>query len=55
MALLDLLLDLIQDLKHRGQDPEKLPPTYWTAAVHRILLHPALLDKLPGEEIPCAS
>ncbi len=51
----DLLLDLIQDLKHRGQKLEKLPPAYWTEAVHRILLHPALSDSLAGERIPCAN
>jgi hypothetical protein len=50
----DLLLDLIQDLKHGGQKLEKLPPIYWTEAVHRILLHPALSDSLAGERIPCA-
>jgi hypothetical protein len=36
----DLLLDLIEDVKARGQDPAKLPPKYWTKVVHRILLHP---------------
>jgi hypothetical protein len=51
----DLLLDLIQDLKHRGQKLEKLPPAYWTEAVHRIMLHPALSDSLAGERIPCAN
>lgn len=51
----DLLLDLIQDLKQRGQHLEKLPPTYWTEAVHHILLHPALSDSRLGEIIRCAS
>jgi hypothetical protein len=46
---------LIQDLKHHGQKLEKLPPTYWTEAVHHILLHPALSDSRLGERIPCAS
>jgi hypothetical protein len=50
----DLLLDLIEDLKLRGQDPEKLPPSYWTEVVHHILLHPALSDSLAGKRIPCA-
>jgi hypothetical protein len=36
----DLLLDLIEDVKARGEDPAKLPPKYWTKVVHRILLHP---------------
>jgi hypothetical protein len=49
----DLLLDLIEDLKHGGQDPEKLPPTYWARTVHHILLQPAVSDSLAGESIPC--
>ena len=51
----DQLLDLIQDLKHRGPEPESLPPTYWAETVHRILLRPVLSDSLAGECIPCAS
>jgi hypothetical protein len=51
----DLLLDLIEDLKLRGQEPEQMPPSYWTEAVHHILLHPTLSDSPFGERIPCAS
>ncbi len=51
----DLLLDLIEDLKLRGRKPEKLPPSYWTKAVHDILLQPILSDSLLGERIPCAT
>jgi hypothetical protein len=51
----DLLLDLIEDLKHRGQKPEQLPPIFWTDAVHRILLCPILSDSLAPEKILCAS
>ncbi len=51
----DLLLDLIEYLKRRGQEPEKLPPSYWTQAVHHILLHPAISNSLLGERIPCAT
>lgn len=34
----DALLDLIQDMKHRREDPAKLPPDYWRAAACRIML-----------------
>lgn len=51
----DMLLDLIEDLKSGGQDPERLSPDYWTNAVHRILLHPALSDSMAAERIPCAT
>lgn len=34
----DLLLDLIEDLKRRGRKPEQLPLTYWAEASLRILL-----------------
>jgi hypothetical protein len=47
----DLLLDLIQDLKHRGRKLEKLPATFWTDAVHRILLYPVRSDSLTVEKI----
>jgi hypothetical protein len=49
----DALLDLIQELKQRGHEPEKLPSNYWTEAVHQILLRPALSDCLTDERIPC--
>ncbi len=51
----DLLLDLIQDLRERGRKPEKLPAVFWTDAVHHILLHPVLSDSLAGERIAWAS
>lgn len=35
----DLLLDLIDDLKRQGQKLEEFPPAYWTDAVLHILLH----------------
>ena len=47
----DLLLDLIQDLKHRGQKPEQLPLAYWAVASIRILLGPP--QNSDGKEIPC--
>ena len=49
----DALLDLIQELKQRGREPEKLPSNYWTEAVHQILLRPAFSDCLADERIPC--
>jgi len=51
----DLLLDLIQDLKQRGQNPAELPPTYWPKVVHLILLHPALSDSTAGGRVACVS
>jgi hypothetical protein len=51
----DLLLDLVEDLKHRGQKPEHLPPIFWIDAVHRILLSPIRSNSLAAEKILCAS
>jgi hypothetical protein len=50
----DLLLDLIQNLKGRGRKVETLPPSYWVQAVHHILLHPIRSNSKPGEEPLCA-
>jgi hypothetical protein len=51
----DLLLDLIQDLRARGRKLEELPASFWTDAVHRILLHPVLSDFQYAEKVLCAS
>jgi hypothetical protein len=36
----DVLLDLIQDLKLRGRKVETLSPSYWIEAVRHIQLQP---------------
>ena len=45
----DCLLDLIEDLKRRGKKLEHLPPSFWTEAAHKILLHPLLADSSTAE------
>ena len=49
----DLILDLIQEMKSRGQNPAALPPTYWTETAHHILLCPTLSYSLAGERMAC--
>ena len=51
----DLLLDLIQDIRARGQKLEMFPASFWMDAVHRIQLHPVLSDSVAGEKNLCAS
>jgi hypothetical protein len=51
----DLLLDLIQDLKNRGKRLETLPAKFWTDAVHRILLYPVLSDSPTIEKLQWAN
>jgi hypothetical protein len=50
----DLLLDLIHDLKLRGREVETLPPSFWTEAVHHILLLHARSHSTASEEVACA-
>jgi len=45
----DCLLDIIEDLKRRGKKLEQLPPSFWTEAAHKILLHPLLADSSTAE------
>jgi hypothetical protein len=49
----DLLLDLIQNLKVRGQKAETLSPSYWIEAVRHIQLHH--VRSTSNEGTPCAT
>ncbi len=44
----DLLLDLIQDLKQRGRKLETLTPSYWVEAVRHIQLQPVRPAAISG-------
>jgi hypothetical protein len=45
----DLLLDLIQDMKSRGDQPADYPADYWRKAAHRIMLCEPPLEAGAGE------
>jgi hypothetical protein len=49
----DQLLDVIHDLKHRGQNPAALPQSYWTEIVHQILLCQTPFDSFADESMAC--
>jgi len=49
----DQLLDLIEDLKHRGRNPAEMPAAFWTDAAQELLLCQAPLESFDLEGVVC--
>ena len=49
----DKLLDLIEDLKHRGRNPAELPAAFWTEAARELLICQVPLESFDLESMVC--
>ena len=49
----DELLDLIEDLKHRGRNPAELPAVFWTEAARELLICQVPLESIDLEGMVC--
>jgi hypothetical protein len=49
----DQLLDLIEDLKHRGRNPAELPAAFWTEAARELLICQVPLESFDLESMVC--